>query len=59
MSVMMISSPIPVMPRPMPPHHAMRPKLPVASPIAPEAAIPSSSTFITFIPARAVTSTSR
>ena len=58
-SVMMISSPMPVMPWPMPPHHSISEKLPVASPITPEATMPSSSTFMTFMPAMAVTRTSR
>lgn len=57
--VMMMSSPIPVMPRPMPLHHSSAVKLPAAMPMSPDERMPSRSTFITFMPQSAVTSTSR
>lgn len=56
---MMMSSPIPVMPRPMPLHHSSVVKLPAAMPMSPDERMPSRSTFITFMPQSAVTSTSR
>ena len=43
----------------MPPHHSINEKLPVASPITPDETMPSNRTFMTFIPATAVTNTNR
>ena len=56
--VMMISSPMPVMPVPMAPNQSKNP-IPVKRPMIPVEKMPSSSTDITFIPAIAVPSTMR
>ena len=55
--VIIISSPIPVIPVPMAPNQSKIPKLPVAMPMMPLVNIPIMSTSITFIPAMAVPNT--
>ena len=57
--VTMISSPMPVMPLPMAWNQAMKEKYPMPMPISPVARSPMVRTAMTWIPARAVTSTSR
>ena len=57
--VMMMSSPMPVMPVPIAAHHSHSPMLPVAHPMMPVVTTPMTSTSITFMPAVARASTVR